>query len=302
MKLIVPGMYLVLALSLTGCRVKDITPTTPLDPESKKFYQSARLIMTSQENRMFNRLPDASSRQEFIVDFWAKRDPDPDTEVNEFKREFERRVDYSNKRFREGGLGMNTDRGRIYIYMGPPDKFEEYPTHNDPEIRGPILWWIYYEYELLIEFADVRADGQFKIQRTEGDFFRAMEGMKLGDLASYDENQKRKFYDFELTYDSVRKEFTVSVPVKAFAFKTGQGLLKADLDFELYIYGNDGKKVDLFRKSDSVEKREADLGDAKMLTFVLPYELKPGTYFVDVIVVSREDRPTKNRKIFEIKV
>lgn len=302
MKRLVSGMFCVLVFSLAGCRIAEKFPTVPLDPESQKFYQSARLIMTSEESKIFNRLPDAASRKEFIIDFWAKRDPDPYTEANEFKQEFEARVAYANKRFMEGGPGMNTDRGRIYIYMGPPDKFEEFQTHDDSEVRGPILYWIYYNFDLLIEFADERGDGRYRIRRTEGDFFRAMEGMMLGDVTSYGENKKRKFYDFQLTYDSAKKEFVISVPAKAFAFETGQGLLKAELDFELYIYGNDGKKVDRFRTSQSLEKKEADLGSAKMLTFALPYDLKPGQYYVDAIVIGREESLTKSRKIFEIKV
>ena len=301
MKRVLSATFCVLAISLAGCRVADKFPTTPLDPESRKFYQSARLIMSSEESKIFSRLQDAASRREFIEDFWAKRDPDPYTEGNEFKQEFEARVAYANKRFKEGGPGMNTDRGRIYIYMGPPDKFEEYPIHDDPEVRGPVLYWIYYEFELVIEFADERGDGQFRIRRTEGDFFRAMEGMKLGDVTSYNERKKRKFTDFELTYDSVKKEFVIVVPAKAFAFKTGQGLLKADLDLDLYIYGNDGKKVDRFQKSQSVERPESERGDAETLTFAVPYELQPGRYYVDAIIIGREESLTKSRKIFEIK-
>ena len=57
-----------------------------LDPESEKFYQTARLIMTKEETKIFERLPDAASRKEFIADFWLKRDPDPDTPDNEYKK------------------------------------------------------------------------------------------------------------------------------------------------------------------------------------------------------------------------
>ncbi|MDH5468761.1 MAG: GWxTD domain-containing protein, partial [Candidatus Aminicenantes bacterium] len=51
-----------------------------LDPESQDFYEYASLIMTRVEKNIFNHLPDKESRKEFIQDFWAKRDPTPDTE------------------------------------------------------------------------------------------------------------------------------------------------------------------------------------------------------------------------------
>jgi len=37
-----------------------------LDPQSKSFYEKARLIMTKEEKDIFNHLPDIESRQEFI--------------------------------------------------------------------------------------------------------------------------------------------------------------------------------------------------------------------------------------------
>jgi len=63
-----------------------------LDPESQKFYRTARLIMNKEEAKIWDRLPDAESRKEFIADFWEKRDPNPDTPVNEYRQEFEARV------------------------------------------------------------------------------------------------------------------------------------------------------------------------------------------------------------------
>jgi len=51
-----------------------------LDPDSCDFYEAARLIMSKQERDIFNHLPDQKSREEFINDFWIKRNPDPDSE------------------------------------------------------------------------------------------------------------------------------------------------------------------------------------------------------------------------------
>ena len=67
-------------------------------------------------------------RQQFIEQFWLRRDPTPDTEENEFKEEHYRRIAYANERFASGIPGWKTDRGRIYITFGPPDEIESHPS------------------------------------------------------------------------------------------------------------------------------------------------------------------------------
>src|SRR5690606_10017005 len=56
--------------------------------------------------------------------FWAKRDPLPITDLNEFRDEFFQRVRYATEAFREPGgrAGWQTDRGEVYIVLGPPDQ------------------------------------------------------------------------------------------------------------------------------------------------------------------------------------
>ncbi len=132
-----------------------------LDPESETFYEYARLIMTDDETNIFKHLADKEERARFIQDFWDKRDPDPQTDANEFQEEFYYRISYANQRFRQGPPGWKTDRGRIFIYFGAPDKTEEWhPMQTQEEanagvsvqsrIRG-ILRWTYYRYGLAID-------------------------------------------------------------------------------------------------------------------------------------------------------
>jgi GWxTD domain-containing protein len=274
-----------------------------LDPESEKFYQSARLIMTGEETKIFKRLPDAESRKEFIQDFWDKRDPNPETEENEFRTEFEQRVEYANKRFREGGRGMNSDRGRIYIFMGPPDKFEEFFTHEDPTVRGPILWWIYYKHQLGIEFVDERNNGQYKIRETTGDFFGAMELFKLGQWVGPDSVFKKRTVDFKLKYDAPAQELVVLFPAKYLLFRENdEGKLQVDLDFRFYIYEDEGAKREVFSDSRSFFTADVEIEKSGDISFRFARPLKPGKNFVDVIIKGREGAKGKIRKIFGIKV
>jgi len=273
-----------------------------LDPESEKFFETGRLIMTGEERAIFNHLPDAESRKEFIKDFWAKRDPNQDTEVNEFKLDFESRVDYASKRFREGGRGWNTDRGRIYIFMGPPDKTDEYFNHGETDIRGPIIWWIYYDYDLGIEFVDERGMNQFTMRRYTGDFFEAMEILKLGQAVQRDDVFKKKLVKFQLRYDRDQKEFTVTIPADVLSFTEDGDKVRVDLNFEIFIYKRSGESKETLSEKKSFVTNETALIDMKTVAFTFPYVLEAGTHFVDVIIRGREGAYDKVRKIFEIKV
>jgi GWxTD domain-containing protein len=275
-----------------------------LDPESEKWYRTASLIMTKEESKIFARLPDPESRKEFISDFWAKRDPDPDTPANEFKQEFEARVEYVNKRFnKEGGPGYNTDRGRIYIFMGPPDKFEEFFPQGDPNNRGSIIWWIYYDSHFGIEFADEKGSGKYSIRSYDGDFFGAMDLIKLGNSVRIDDVFTKKFVKFATSYDPAGREIEVRIPSNALMFRENdEGKLQIDLFFTVYIYGNGGTSKETFREVRTVVTTEGELSGMKTVTLRFARTLGPGTNFVDVIIKGPKPTSSQIRRIFEIKV
>src|SRR5580704_5689927 len=84
-------------------------------------------IITDEERRAFKQLSNDEERDQFIVAFWQRRDPTPDTEENEFKEEHYRRIEYANEHYAAGIAGWRTDRGRIYIMYGPPDEISGNP-------------------------------------------------------------------------------------------------------------------------------------------------------------------------------
>ena len=294
-------LFLAAALGiLAGCAGG---PKVELDPESRKFYDSANLIMTREEAKIFRRLQDRESRQEFIEDFWAKRDPLPDNDTNEFKVEFENRVEYANRRFKgEGRPGINTDRGRIYVFMGPPDKSEENVTHGDPEIRGPILWWIYYNYQLGIEFVDERGNGEYRIRRYEGDFFGAVDILKLGTYVATTDVFLKKIVDFALTYDRAAEEVEVTLPVKHLNFKENDaGRFQIDLRFKFYVYEGPGLVKKTLEEERTFEATTQELDGMKTVPFRFRISLKPGTNYLDVIIQGKQGTSSKVRKLFEVK-
>ncbi len=282
-------------------------PRVDLDPTSKDFYETARLIMTKQENKIFRHLPDKESREEFIEDFWAKRDPDRATEENEFKEEFYRRIEFANSHFLEGPPGWKTDRGRIYIYFGEPDRRDEAPMLSQKNLKGVILW-VYYRYGFAVYFFDRRGDGQYNIEPTPaeiggglyGDFSYALDRARMGFLPQKD-SMAEKFLNFDLAYDKQNKEFVVTIPTEALVFAEEESVLILDLEFEIFIYKEDTATKEKVQHSEHFETTEEDILNRDEVVFQIPKEMGPGKYFVDVVITVKPN-VGKVRKIFNIKV
>jgi len=295
--------FLVLALAALGLAACSSVDKPALEPASRDFYRNARLIMTEAEQDIFNHLPDADSRREFIADFWARRNPDPTSEVNVFQQEFERRVEYADKHFNEGRKGIDTDRGRIYVYLGAPDRVENFPFNQADSylaaaetIRGPILWWVYYRYELGIAFADFRNNGVFKMYNVEGNLLEAVDQAKLGAIGR---GAGGRPVNYRVTYDRARKTLVLAIPVKDLDFREENGRLKADFSFDFYLYKR-GAAKEHFVQARAFDGSPDDLQRLDNITFEFSCEMPPGKSYVDVIL-TREGNQAKVRKIFPVK-
>lgn len=170
-------------------------------PEMKEAYKKwldndVAYIITDQEKRAFRALATDEERENFIEQFWRRRDPDPDTEENEFREQYYERIAYANERFTSGIPGWRTDRGRIYIAWGKPDSIESYPaggSYNRPSWEGggstttyPFEVWFYRHLEgigdgLEIEFVDPTGTGEYRLARDaqEKDALRTVPGAGL---------------------------------------------------------------------------------------------------------------------------
>jgi GWxTD domain-containing protein len=111
-------MYFFLLCFFYTCASYEIAEA-PIDPNSQKFLDLIRYIVTPQEERIFREMP-PEDRHEFVADFWKRRDPDPETAENEFRDIYYTRIARATKAFRAGIPGWMTDRGRIYVLLGPP--------------------------------------------------------------------------------------------------------------------------------------------------------------------------------------
>lgn len=150
-------------------------------------------LITDEEKKAFKALATDDERENFIENFWRRRDPNPDTEENEFREEYYERIAYANQHFTSGIPGWKTDRGRIYIAWGKPDGVESHPAggvYDRPAYEGggststyPFETWFYRHLEgvgdgLEIEFVDPTGTGEYRLARdaNEKDALRMVPG------------------------------------------------------------------------------------------------------------------------------
>ncbi|MBA4125036.1 MAG: GWxTD domain-containing protein [Acidobacteria bacterium] len=138
-------------------------------------------IITGDEKKAYKALKTDEERENFIENFWRRRDPDPDTEENEYREEYYERIAYANEHYASGIPGWKTDRGRIYITFGKPDEIETHPTggaYDRPSYEGggstttyPFETWFYRHLDnvgdgIEIEFVDPTGTGEYRIARS----------------------------------------------------------------------------------------------------------------------------------------
>ncbi len=155
-------------------------------PYKKWLNQDVVWIITDEERAAFKQLSNDEERDQFIEQFWLRRDPTPDTVENEFKEEHYRRIAYANEHFASGIPGWKADRGRMYIVFGPPDSIESHPSggyYQRPMDEGggststyPFEVWTYRYIEgvgqnIEIEFVDPTMSGEYHMtmDRSEKD-------------------------------------------------------------------------------------------------------------------------------------
>jgi len=147
-------------------------------PFRKWLNEDVTYIITDEERTTWKRLATDEEREQFIEQFWLRRDPSPDSQENEYKEEHYRRIAYTNERYASGIPGWKSDRGRIYITFGPPDELEDHPsggTYERPIEEGggttstfPFQKWRYRWIEgvgqdINIEFVDTTMTGEFRM-------------------------------------------------------------------------------------------------------------------------------------------
>jgi len=173
----------------------------------KQWIDDVDPILTPPERNGWKKLQTDEEREQFIAEIWRLRDPDPDTEENEYREAYYERVEYANEHFSSGIRGVKTDRGRIYLKYGKPDEVESHPsggayTLASYEGRGSTstypfeLWWyrnLPGRSDVEIEFVDPTGTGEYRIARNPFEKMAmlnvpggvtGLEGVSQGDLVA----------------------------------------------------------------------------------------------------------------------
>lgn len=271
------------------------------DPFYADFFEKTSLIMTKEEIDIYKILPDEESKKEFIEEFWRIRDPSPGTEENEAKTEFEERIKYANRWFwplsqtqgpndePDNDAGWNTDRGRMYIILGPPDLVY---IGGVPYMYGEIQdrrrfyqgteerWW-YSRYQLYLYFR-MSSNAFLRLASYSAGFAAAIEDAKLNLIAQgYVEDVGRRFR-FESEFAD--NQILIMIPVKRVSFKEEDGNLNAKFRVKINIYHNH-KKVDEIEDTRSFKENEDELIEIKRIVLKYPFEpLLRGKYYFDIVV------------------
>lgn len=294
------------------------------DPFYDTFYKTARLIMSDEEIEIYKHMPDKEAKAEFIEEFWKKRDTNPETEENEIRAEFQERIDYANRWFREGkasGTGWDTTRGRILLQIGFPDERHWGEVDNVVRIPGrnygrlintkriPLERWIYYRYQLYLQFigtqdaegiGDADAFGVFRLipQTTEMRKLRTALDTAKARLDLGTRKPTRNYFKFEVAFE--KDHLAVTVPVKRISFEEKEGMMNAQFSIEIYVY-RDYEKIEEIKEKKTVSKDKEELLKVKNLHFTLPYSpARQGNYYFDVII-SEELSDSKYRNFCKYK-
>jgi GWxTD domain-containing protein len=229
-------------------------------PYKKWLDQDVAYIISNEERQAWTRLATDEEREQFIEQFWLRRDPSPDTVENEFKEEHYRRIAYANQRYASGIPGWKSDRGRIYITYGPPDEIEDHSsggTYQRPQEQGggttsvyPFQQWRYRYIEgigtnVVVEFVDPTMTGEFRMTMDPSEKealqhvptgFKPRQGVTFSALelnAQLNRPPVIKFRDLEAVVDSGIRFNILPLQVHADYFPLTDSLVRTNITVQI---------------------------------------------------------------------
>jgi GWxTD domain-containing protein len=174
----------------------------------KWLDEDVTYIITDEEKNVFKALTTDEERENFIDQFWARRNADPRESSNQFKVEHYRRIAYANERFASGVPGWKTDRGRIYILYGEPDGKESHPSGGSYQRE-------FYE-----------GGGQTSVYPFERWRYRHIDG--VGDDVELEFVDKTFTNEYRLAMSAEEKDALLTVPNAGLTESEEQGLTKKE--------------------------------------------------------------------------
>jgi GWxTD domain-containing protein len=112
-------------------------------PQSARYWLAEDAVYLTPEGRCeFLHLNSDEEREQFIDQFWYRRSMDHISLDYDYKTEFYRRIVAANEKYGSNSLaGRDTDRGKVYVILGPPDSLDE---NSNPAAPHSIETWHYH--------------------------------------------------------------------------------------------------------------------------------------------------------------
>jgi GWxTD domain-containing protein len=246
-------------------------------PWKKWLNEDVAYIIKDEERKAFEQLNTDAEREQFIEQFWLRRDPTPDTVENEFKQEHYRRIAIANQLFGGATPGWKSDRGLVYITFGPPDNsMIMLPPDAERFKMAPFEGWTYKHVagvgdNFTITFSDVTGTGEYVMtadRRPKGvtvaesqtaalspferlrQFVHLQPGqptLKIGSLAAYALKMQVRVDYLRLTAASVLANITVQFDPRDLPTDARNG--KASVTITGHVSTMEGRAVSTFEKA-----------------------------------------------------
>lgn len=123
-----------------------------------KSIRQLKYVAYQSDIDYINQATNNEEKSRRFLEFWKKLDPTPGTEFNEAFEEYYERVNYSNSNFKSYVEGWQTDRGMVYIVLGPPATIQNQIDFNSN--RNFEIW--NYSNRTFI-FIDYSGFGDFRL-------------------------------------------------------------------------------------------------------------------------------------------
>jgi GWxTD domain-containing protein len=267
------AVLLVVGLAaVSACRSYGVTPK--LLPAHADFLSKVDYIITKEERKIFLELPD-SARDDFVAEFWKRRDPDPGTPRNEFKIEYEDRVAKAGAMFHgEGRQGWLTDRGRIFILFGPPSERLTYPMDASGFCREI---WYYGAFPVI--FIDEHCSGYFVMTAINLEHLQELNIAQGHFQKSF--SQEKKLFDYEVSMqktlaadNAYESKVFVDIPYDTIWFTFKGGRLETSFEVHLEISDQSGTIVWQAEGTFPLTLAEKDLVENRKSRFRMEFPLR----------------------------
>ena len=255
-----------------------------LQEESQDYFnrwldETVVYIISPPEKSVFEKLNTEEEKEQFIEQFWRRRDDNPLVGGNEFKEEHYRRLAYVAEKFGSGKPGWKTDRGRVYILYGEPAQIEPHPSgglHERPLSEGggttatfPFEVWRYRYIEgeglgndIVLEFVDPTYSGEYRLAVSPDEkdalFFVPNAGLTMGERLGMATKADRPFFSpdnrdypfmrsraMEMAFSRYETYFNVQQP-RPLKFNDLKAFVDVDISFDQLPFQ---MRTDFFRLS-----------------------------------------------------